>query len=153
MLAVNNNNNVNFQARLDISKLSGNQKRWQNIAKIFEEKTRKSQGSLKLYDGSLDQGMLFTNNNEAFVGVIYGNGAEKLKSLPDTAVAEKLKRIFLVTKKQDWIADKATEFLKKCEYTKQQTKAFMSSVAQVIENKKQSMLSNDRFFNDQNILF
>ena len=41
---MNNNispmNNVSFQAKLDISKVKGSKQRWQNIARLFEEKTK-----------------------------------------------------------------------------------------------------------------
>ena len=33
-------NNVNFQAKLNVAQIKGNKTRWQNIAKIFEEKTK-----------------------------------------------------------------------------------------------------------------
>ena len=35
------NNNVNFQARMDLKGIKINKSRWENIATIFEQKTQK----------------------------------------------------------------------------------------------------------------
>ena len=37
---LNNINNTNFQARLDISNVKSNKARWKNIAKVFKEETK-----------------------------------------------------------------------------------------------------------------
>lgn len=37
---LNNINNTNFQARLDISSVKSNKARWKNIAKVFKEETK-----------------------------------------------------------------------------------------------------------------
>ena len=154
MLAVNNNNNVDFQARLDVSKLRGSRQRWANIAKIFEEKTAQHGGSLNLHDGSFSSGMFFTNNGNAFDGVIYDKGSKKLKSLPDVAIAEKLKRIFLAMKKQDKMSTLANEFFSQTSHVMpRQNTTFWDSVASIIKQAKQNVVGKDRFFNENNILF
>ncbi len=40
------NNNVNFQARMDLKGIKINKSRWENIATIFEQKTQNTQTTL-----------------------------------------------------------------------------------------------------------
>lgn len=110
MLAVNNNNNVNFQARLATRGIAGSKARWNNISKIFQEKTPNIDDihSIAL-SGSFSKGL------EVKYGEMYytltQNGSKLLKDLSDTKIAEKLIKIMKLGKTpMDVILDKSIPY-------------------------------------------
>jgi len=101
MLAVNNSNNVNFQAKLDLSKVKGSKQRWQNIAKIFEEKTANTPNSKLILDGSFSSGIDVYHGKHMDDELAYILGGRKFKKLPDIAIAEKFKKLLQMSDKEN----------------------------------------------------
>ena len=64
---INNNNNLNFTARMDVKAIKGATKeRWNNIAKIFNENTPKYDGydfELRSVNGELELDVIHNSKN------------------------------------------------------------------------------------------
>ena len=53
-MQIDNNSNVNFTARLDLSRVTSNKRMWSNVADMFEAKTKKIPYTFRL-DNSCDE--------------------------------------------------------------------------------------------------
>ena len=54
MNGIGNANSINFTATMDVSEVRNNKERWENVAKIFEQKTQKYEDTFTL--SALDDG-------------------------------------------------------------------------------------------------
>lgn len=130
----------NFRAKLDISKIKGDKERWSNIAKIFENKTKKiaPNDTFKI-SGSFNSGLkmpfrdkvhdlmfygtkgverkilqLLKDNGYIFTGIagIDKNTSKSLKSLSDKEIAQELTNFVNENRitRADWLK---TDIIKK----------------------------------------
>ena len=99
---MNNNispmNSVNFQAKLDISKVKGSKQRWQNIARLFEEKTKRYPNDALILDGSFKRG-IYVNLTEkgllSFDETSFSHQATaRLKKLSDKDIVKNIVDVF-----------------------------------------------------------
>ena len=99
---MNNNispmNNVNFQAKLDISKVKGSKQRWQNIARLFEEKTKRYPNDTLILGGSFNHGF---NVNLREKGILSFDetsfshqASARLKKLSDKDIVKNIVDVF-----------------------------------------------------------
>lgn len=93
-------NSINFQARLDVSKVKTNKARWQNIAKIFKEETKLiPDETMKVVEHELDTsitGLLLDGmSNIGKIEAITFNEtlAELLEKNSDNVVAKKIAKL------------------------------------------------------------
>ena len=114
----NNYSNVNFQAKLDISRIKGSSGRWKEVAAKFEELTGKTQDyTFKGYD-SFESGLAFDlvdKHNVVHTDCCFSEkGSQKLAELTNSEIAQKLSKIFDLLKKHTEIENQAAaEYNKK----------------------------------------
>lgn len=110
-------NNVNFQAKLNVAQIKGNKTRWQNIAKIFEEKTKQYTKDEVILSEGYNGRIIFERinlkknwiENDA---VLEPTLIEALKKLSDTEIAKKLATIFKFLKKEKTVLNKIDDLAK-----------------------------------------
>lgn len=115
MLAVNNNN-INFTAHLDLTKVKLERNRWKNVAKIFEEKTQKDLYTLELTDSGKQLDIYAFP--EDFDDVEHSctltkEATKKLMETSDEKISQKLIKLLNIFNHQDTTRKTAIEFLKK----------------------------------------
>jgi len=115
-------NNSTFQAKMDISGINRNKAKWKKIATIFEQKTKKYPNDtfvimdepnseyLDFYVQHSKKENNFDDIPSHISPVIYG----LFKILPESTVADKLKKIFYIQKKSDVMNHKYFEFEREC---------------------------------------
>ena len=119
MLAVNNNNNINFQARLDVSKVTKNKKMWNEVAEMFETKTAKKPYTLHVDDS--DGEICFdTFNSSKFYDhehqcILPKDGAEKFMAMTPEKKVNKLVKLLNIFRRQDKTNDGAIKLLRQLE--------------------------------------
>ena len=117
---MNNNispaSNINFQAKLDITKVKGSKHRWQNIARMFEEKTQKYSSDVFLLEGSFKKGLDLNITNNGLLSfeeaTIADFASTKLKKLTDNDIVKNLVDIFKHLKKEEAIIEKQNQWAK-----------------------------------------
>lgn len=107
---MNNNissmNNVNFKAKLDVTRVKGSKQRWQNIAKMFEEKTKSSPNDVFLIEGSFKKGLylnLLEENGEYSIMSevdIVPDATARLKNVADKEIVKNIVDIFKYLKEE-----------------------------------------------------
>jgi hypothetical protein len=144
-MQISNNraNNVNFQAYLDISRVKGSKNRWQNIAKEFERITSAKPDAELYLKGSFSRGLNYTMEDR--LGCFEEFASNKLKQMPDIAVAEKLKKILKISIFQEMMAKAGIATIEKQPLEKRDL--LIDGLVCVIDDISQKMLKNDRFFN------
>ncbi len=119
MLAVNNNNNVNFQARLDVSQITKNKKMWNEVAEMFEAKTSK-----KPYTFYIDEsnGQLFIDtfnvtklDDHEHQCILSREGTEKFMAMTPEKKVSKLVKLLNIFRHQDKTNDGTYKLLKQLE--------------------------------------
>lgn len=117
MLAVNNNRQ-NFTAHLDLTNIKLNKKRWNNISKMFEEKTQKTPYTFELSDSNRQLDIYAFP--EDFDDVEHSctltkEATTKLLEASDEKVMQKLIKLLNIFNHQDTTRKTAIEFLNKLE--------------------------------------
>jgi len=107
-------NNVNFQAKLDVSKIKYSKERWQNIAKLFEKNTKKYPNDILEVKGSISRleklKVLGDDKDLAYNEVIVDYyTAKDMKKLSDKDFAQNLVDVFRYLKGEKKISKKVTE--------------------------------------------
>lgn len=96
--AISPMNSVSFQAKLDVSRVKGSKQRWQNIAKMFEEKTKRYTNDVIRLTGSFNNGLhieLIEGGLLAFDDTsISKKSTQALKEMPDKGVTKNIVDIF-----------------------------------------------------------
>ena len=111
-------NNVNFQAKLNVADLSGaNKVRLQNIAKIFEEKTKKYSNDTIFLSGKFGDTIYWErmNNKQNWIeddAILEPALTKALKKLSDNEIAKKLVAILKFSNKQAMFEEKTEKFAK-----------------------------------------
>jgi hypothetical protein len=143
MQVLNNNNNVNFQARLNLSRVKGSKQRWENIAKIFEGNSKKNSKDILYVDGSFSDGFYITTpaGNEV---EIYKSASKKLKDFSDKEIAKKLKTILKAVKKENEFYRYAAKMEKSM--PEQNDNKFWDIMVKYAEEAKAKILAKDEFF-------
>lgn len=115
MLAVNNNN-INFTAHLDLTKVKLERNRWKNVAKMFEDKTQKDLYTFQLSDSNrqLDVYAFPDALDEVEHScTLSKESTKKLMEASDEKITQKLIKLLNIFKHQDNTRMTAIEFLKK----------------------------------------
>jgi hypothetical protein len=139
----NNTNSVNFQARLDLSKVKGSRQRWNNIAKIFEGNSKNNSKDVLSINGSFSDGLYITTpaGNEV---EIYKSASKKLKDFSDKEIAKKLKMILRAIKKENEFYKYGSKMEKSM--PEQQDNKFWDFMVKYAEEAKSKILAKDEFF-------
>lgn len=155
----NINNNVNFTARMDLSKVTMNKERWQKIATLFEQKTQKYPNDT-FYMEDLANGINAYNVNsktgqEISVEV---NGVEldKLLNMPDSKIVSKFKKMLNISAHKQKIYDATTKYTEKLfKLTKNGTSdmGIWDEAVNIASKEAKAMQAKDKFLNDIDILF
>ena len=161
---MNNNispmNNVSFQAKLDISKVKGSKQRWQNIARLFEEKTKRYSKDVVELEGSFKNGFelsFMEKDTMCDFVLIKDNAAEKMKKLSDKDIVKNIISIMKHTKKQTEIYNQKQKLAKSMNLTKlndnnlmAEFEAFMGKVEKASNRK---FVENNPIFENKGIHF
>lgn len=119
-MQINNNSNVNFTARLDLSRVSSNKRMWSNVADMFEAKTKKIPYTFRL-DNSCDElviqadTILKSGYDPEHDVIISKKATEELMAMTPEKIAQKLVKLLNVFKEQDQTLDAGFKFLNKLE--------------------------------------
>lgn len=153
---INSANNINFTAKLNIRQIKGDKQKWKNVAKLFEQKTADyPNAKFGLVGGpneKLLMGVLDRNNLYSWLFCIMPvETAEKLFSLPDIAIAEKLKNIFKFLKFKECIIFNAEKFAAQNGFYSSKApekidEKLMELVYKLIEANKTRYLDKDSLF-------
>ena len=101
---------TNFQARLDVSAMNKNTRRWKNVAKIFAEKTKNSPEEIVIMDekwlGAFrgEKELLFADFNKSFNDI--------LKEKTDKQVATSLAKFLKLEKSRNNIVERSINYIK-----------------------------------------
>lgn len=150
------NNNVNFQAKLDISQIKGNRPKWEKVAEIFPSITSeypKETFSLGFHKGNF-LGALFGKRGRIAREEVGVNklGYKKLVDLPEIAIAEKMKKLMeisMMRRKSANIANSMSATLG-IDYFKDKKgfQKFWTTVNDAQKAKSDAMIANDRLLKD-----
>lgn len=116
-MQINSTSNVNFEAKLDISRVKGSKQRWQNIARMFEEKTKRYPNDTLNLMGSFNKGCYL---NHWFWGEAEVSSAAmaKLKKLSDKEIVKNIVDVFNLFKKEGAYINKTNDFAKQLKLDK-----------------------------------
>lgn len=120
MVMINNryDGKTNFTARLDLSNIKLNKRKWNSVAQMFEAKTQKDAYTFQISDNSkrIDIYALSDVNNDIEHSCLLSNdGTQKLMELPEEKITQKLIKLLNVFKHQDKTRADSVEFLEKFE--------------------------------------
>ena len=153
-------NSTNFEARLDVSAMNKNTKRWKNIAKIFAEKTKNSPNEVVI----MDERWLgaFRNGDELLFGDFNKSFNDILKEKTDKQVATSLAKFLKLEKSRNNIVSKSINYIKfmnrldeKLNKSNTDTNLYdilyaeaLDKANKIVKNKadKDSILKNGRYY-------
>ena len=102
----NINNNINFTARMDVSKLTMNKARWAKIAEVFEQKTAKYPNDT-FYMEDIANGISAYNVNtktgNEICANIFGVEFDRLTNMSDSQIVSKFKKMLDISAKKQKI--------------------------------------------------
>ncbi len=151
---INSFGQINFRAKLDISAIKEQKKRWRNIAEIFETKTAKYPAEKCILSGSFRKGLcLNLLNKQNYVQcecAFTRKASNKLQNYSNVTIAEKLKSVFKILKNEQDITENADKLAKKLNLdseTAPQNAAlsFWSFIADMTVYNKEQVLNKDKF--------
>lgn len=155
----NLNNNINFTARMDISKITMNKNRWNNIAKLFEQRTQKYPNDT-FYMEDLANGISGYNINpktgSEICANIFGLEFDRLMNMSDTRIVAKFKKMLDISAKQQKIYNATNQYLDKIEkITKNRNEdtKIWDIVVDIANNETKKLQSQDSFLKDVDIMF
>ncbi|MBR6126959.1 hypothetical protein IKQ21_04665 [bacterium] len=108
------NNQINFSAKLILDKSMAKNPKWQNVAKLFEEKTKSSPNeilkfSMRDLEYDITHDSLTCNNDH---GICFtDDGLNKLSAMKDTNIIEILKKILVICKERAAISEMIDRFI------------------------------------------
>ena len=111
------NNNVNFTARMDVSRVLGKQsERWKKISEIFADKTFESPMETFYLEGftedKLELRTLNRANSRTHGGKFCKELVEYIHELSDEAIAEKFSLLHKFFKQKDYLYDETSKYLR-----------------------------------------
>ena len=111
---INSMNSISFQAKLDVSRVKGSKQRWQNIAKMFEEKTKRYANDVVVLDGSFKSGVDINLLDEGLLSfeeaVLNKKAMTKLKNMSDVDIVKNITDTFKFLKKERANITKCNKF-------------------------------------------
>ena len=158
----NINNNVNFTARMDISRVTMNKNRWQNIAALFEQKTQKYPNDTFFME-DLPNGINCWNYNnkttEEICASIEGVEFDRLLNMSDNTIVSKFKKMLDISYHKQRIYDATNKYLEKLskisknsEQSDIDTKIW-DQVVDIATMDAEDLQNKDKFLKDIDILF
>lgn len=116
-MQINNNNNVNFTAKLNLSGIKSNKRVWNSVAEKFEEKTKKTPYDLELSlsDGELDiYATTTTKHNEPeHCCTLSKESTKELMAMTPEKITQKMVKLLNTLKRHDDTVDTGLECLEK----------------------------------------
>ena len=153
---INCRNNISFGAKLNIKSMKTDKDRWKNIAKIFENKTSDYPNAKFGINGRpgthLLMGVLSKDNLYNWLsGQLSAEAYKKLMTLPDIAVAEKLKAVFHFLKYKEKMIFNGEKFAQQAGFFSSKApdkidEQLMKLVYDMINSTKQKYLDKDSLF-------
>lgn len=153
---INCRNNISFEAKLNIKSMKTDKDRWKNIAKIFENKTSDYPNAKFGINGrpgtDLLMGVLSKDNLYNWLsGQLSAEAYKKLMTLPDIAVAEKLKAVFQFLKYKEKMIFNGEKFAEQAGFFSSKApdkidEQLMKLVYDMINSTKQKYLDKDSLF-------
>lgn len=109
-------NDVNFTARLDLSKLKINKERWERIGESFNLRTPDFPNDVFVLRGDADS-LTLTNTNPEYtvkpMFMIFDEGFERLQKISDSEVIDKLRKLLHISKKAGEVQKESENALNK----------------------------------------
>lgn len=153
----NVNNNINFTARMDISKLTLDQKRWNNIAKVFEQKTAKYPNDTFSLTNSHNFIEAYNYNKKTGDEIVADIPIDKLMEMTDNKIAAKFKKMLDIAVHRDKIYTKTNKFIENMNKTLKHTEfnkdIVWQRVVNITNDGTQALKNEDSFFKNVEIQF
>lgn len=155
----NINNNVNFTARMDLSKVTMNKARWENIANLFEQKTAKyPHDTFQLEDIANGIGGYNVNSKtgQEICANIFGVEFDKLMNMPDSKIVSKFKKMLNISAQKQKIYDATMQYENKlAKITKKDVNdiEIWDKAVDIADKEAKAMQSKDSFLRDIDIMF
>lgn len=108
------NNNINFTARMDVSKVALNKSRWQKIAELFEQKTQNyphDTFQIEELPCSISAYNLNSKSGEEISADFSGVIMDKLMNMSDEQIVSKFKKLLSISNKQAKLYEKTQKFI------------------------------------------
>lgn len=109
-------NHISFGARMDLSGIKKNENRWNNVAKIFEQKTAQYPVDvfrLHEHEDELTAYSINPNTNEEITADLSNKNVDDLMKLSDKTIASKFKKLLDISAKKGKVYNTTNEFLEK----------------------------------------
>lgn len=155
----NINNNVNFTARMDVSKVTMNKARWTKIAELFEQKTAKYPNDT-FYMEDIANGISAYNVNSKtgneISANIFGVEFDRLTNMSDSQIISKFKKMLDISAHKQKIYDATTEYTEKLfKITKESVSdsKIWDEAVSIADKEAKAMQNKDSFLKDVDILF
>ncbi len=155
----NINNNVNFTARMDLSRVTMNKARWENIASLFEQKTTKyPHDTFQLEDIANGIGGYNVNSNtgEEICVNIFGVEFDKLMNMADSKIVSKFKKMLEISAHKQKIYDATTQYENKlAKITKENVDyiEIWDKAVDIADKEANIMKDKDSFLRNIDIMF
>ena len=152
------NNNVNFQARMDLKGIKINKSRWENIATIFEQKTQKYPNDTFYIENTPNRINIYNYNKttgEDFSVDINGETFDKLLNMKDDSIAQKFKKILDISSRKEKIFDITYHYVEKLSKVTKNSELDKMKIWNESENianqEAKAMQNKDKFLKDVDI--
>lgn len=152
------NNNVNFQARMDLKGIKINKSRWENIATIFEQKTQKYPNDTFYIENTPNRINIYNYNKttgEDFSVDINGETFDKLLNMKDDSIAQKFKKILDISSRKEKIFDITYQYVEKLSKVTKNSELDKMKIWNESENianqEAKAMQNKDKFLKDVDI--
>lgn len=152
------NNNVNFQARMDLKGIKINKSRWENIATIFEQKTQKYPNDTFYIENTPNRINIYNYNKttgEDFSVDINGETFDRLLNMKDDSIAQKFKKILDISSRKEKIFDITYQYVEKLSKVTKNSELDKMKIWNESENianqEAKAMQNKDKFLKDVDI--
>ena len=152
------NNNVNFQARMDLKGIKINKSRWENIATIFEQKTQKYPNDTFYIENTPNRINIYNYNKttgEDFSVDINGESFDRLLNMKDDSIAQKFKKILDISSRKEKIFDITYQYVEKLSKVTKNSELDKMKIWNESENianqEAKAMQNKDKFLKDVDI--
>lgn len=152
------NNNVNFQARMDLKGIKINKSRWENIGTIFEQKTQKYPNDTFYIENTPNRINIYNYNKttgEDFSVDINGETFDRLLNMKDDSIAQKFKKILDISSRKEKIFDITYQYVEKLSKVTKNSELDKMKIWNESENianqEAKAMQNKDKFLKDVDI--
>lgn len=154
------NNNINFTARMDLSKVTMNKTRWTKIAELFEQKTAKYPNDT-FYMEDIATGINGYNVNSKtgneICANIFGLEFDKLMNMPDSKIVSKFKKMLDIAAHKQKIYDATNQYTEKLskiiKHHEHSDMKIWDEAVDIADKEAKALQNKDKFLKDIDIMF